>query len=149
MGLPKGSLLNRYSNVMIIFMLSGIMHIAIDAVQGIPSYESGAFLFFASAPIGLMIEDGAIGLWKSLRSPVETKAAQPVRLWQRILGFCWVGTYLGITSTFYLYPQMIRPQNSQLVPFSFAEYVSLPLGGLAGLVGISGIVVAWLFKPEI
>ncbi|KAJ5887558.1 hypothetical protein N7495_007599 [Penicillium taxi] len=149
-GLPRGSLLNRYSNVIIIFMLSGLMHIAIDTVQGIPSQESGAFLFFTSAPMGIMIEDGITGLWKSLCPRVETKSTQQsVHLWQRALGFCWVGAWLGITSTLYLYPQMRRPENSALVPFSFAEYVGLPLGGFAGFVGIIGLVVAWLLKAEI
>lgn len=77
-------------NVFIIFFFSGGLHLAIDTVQGIPAEESGAMLFFAIAPLGLMIEDGIKALWrfsgKSSDGEKESKKS-PSPLWQKTLGF--------------------------------------------------------------
>ena len=121
-------------------------------VQRIPSHESGAMILFLTAPIGLMIEDGVKAIWKSIRTPnhdhngqSSKEASQP--LWQKSLGLCWVMGWLGVTSTWYFYPQMLRPENQALVPFSIASRIGLPM--LAGTVLIGGAVVAYIFEVEV
>lgn len=90
LGIPSGSSAEQYMNVFIIFFFSGGLHLAIDTVQGIPAEESGAMLFFAIAPLGLMIEDGIKALWrfsgKSSDGEKESKKS-PSPLWQKTLGF--------------------------------------------------------------
>ena len=144
LGLPSRSLLERYTNVFVVFFLSGGLHVVLDFVQGIPMQESGAMLFFATAPVGLLIEDGIKALWKSL-SPPDKSVPRP--MWHRTLGLLWAMAWLGITSTWYFYPQTLRPQNQALVPLTLANQVSLPM--LAGIVLVGGAVIAFVFEVEV
>lgn len=149
-GVSSKSLAKQYTNVFIVFFFSGALHLVLDTVQGIPAEESGAMLFFATAPLGLIIEDGVKGLWRfSGKSNDGDKAGKsgPLARWQKTLGFGWTMAWLGITSTWYFYPQMLRPQNQALVPFSFASHVGLPILGLVVLVG--GAIAAYIFEVEV
>ncbi|KAJ5087018.1 hypothetical protein NUU61_008325 [Penicillium alfredii] len=149
LGLPPRSLLERYMNVFIVFLLSGGLHVILDIVQGIPAQESGALLFFAMASLGLMIEDGIEALWRSIWKRKDEKKTdnQVPPLWQRALGLFWAMAWLGVTSTWYFYPQMLRPQNQVLVPFSLASQIGLST--LAGVVLVGGVVVALVFEVEV
>ncbi|KAI1079751.1 membrane bound O-acyl transferase family-domain-containing protein [Whalleya microplaca] len=55
--LRRGSRIVRYTRVWLIFVISGIWHVAIDFSSGIPARESGAFRFFCIQPLGIVIED--------------------------------------------------------------------------------------------
>jgi hypothetical protein len=147
LGLPSKSLAQRYTNIFVVFFFSGGLHVVLDVVQGIPAQESGAMLFFATAPLGLMIEDSIKFGWRYI-SESETsisKGAKP--LWQRVLGFLWSMAWLGVTSTGFFYPQVVRPQNQALVPFSVASHVGLPVQ--AGIVLVGGAVLAKVFEVEV
>lgn len=150
LGVPPKSLAEKYMNVFIIFFFSGALHVILDIVQGIPAEESGAMLFFSMAPLGLVIEDSIRTLWKYLtnlsgKKKTNEKASVPV--WQKTLGFLWTMAWLGITSTWYFYPQTLRPQNQALVPYSLASQVGLPLVGSAVVVG--GAIVKFVFEVEV
>ncbi|KAI3211286.1 hypothetical protein CBS147311_922 [Penicillium roqueforti] len=144
LGLTRRSLIARYMNVLIVFSCSGGLHLVLDIVQGIPAQESGAMLFFITAPLGLMIEDSVKALWKSFCGPSQ-KIAKP--LWQRALGLTWSMAWLGVTSTGFFYPQMLRPQNQALVPFSVADRIGLPIQ--AGILLVGGAVLAKVFEVEV
>ncbi|KAJ5793192.1 uncharacterized protein N7503_009170 [Penicillium pulvis] len=149
-GLSK-SPLERYTNILLVFLFSGGLHVILDVVQGIPGQESGAMLLFMTAPLGLIIEDGIKALWKTCTGASLTvkdgDGEFPVPMWQKIIGFCWAMAWLGITSTWYFYPQMLRPENQALVPFSLASQVGLPV--VAGTVLAGGALVAFVFEVEI
>jgi hypothetical protein len=147
---PPKSLAEKYMNVFIIFFFSGALHVILDMVQGIPAEESGAMLFFSIAPLGLLIEDSIRTLWRSFAisgggNKTNETASMPV--WQKTLGFLWTMAWLGITSTWYFYPQMLRPQNQALVPYSLASQIGLPLVGSALVVG--GAIVKFVFEVEV
>lgn len=101
-------------------------------------------LFFITAPLGLMIEDSVKALWKSFCGPSQ-KIPKP--LWQRALGLTWSMAWLGVTSTGFFYPQMLRPQNQALVPFSVADRIGLPIQ--AGILLVGGAVLAKVFEVEV
>ncbi|KAJ5108441.1 hypothetical protein N7456_005116 [Penicillium angulare] len=152
LGLPHKSLLERYANVILVFLFSGGLHVILDIVQGIPGQESGAMLLFMSAPLGLMIEDGIVALWRcfggqSNKAQGSQKKENASPAWQRVIGFCWTMAWASVTSTWYFYPQMLRPENQNLVPFSIASVVGLPIVG--GVVLLWGAIVAYLFEVEI
>ena len=137
-------------NIFTIFFFSGALHVVLDAVQGIPAEESGAMLFFSIAPLGLLIEDSIRTLWGSYvdsSSGNQNNKKGTWRMWQKTLGFLWAMAWLGVTSTWYFYPQMVRPPNQALVPYSLASQVGLPVVGLAIVVG--GAIVAFIFEVEI
>jgi hypothetical protein len=142
--LPSRSLLERYTKVFVVFFLSGGLHVVLDFVQGIPMQESGALLFFAMAPLGLLIEDGIKAFFES---PNSSEKSVPRPLWQKSLGLLWAMVWLAVTSTWYFYPQMLRPQNQALVPFTLANQVPLPM--LAGIVLVGGAVIAFVFETEV
>ncbi|KAJ5826704.1 hypothetical protein N7447_003467, partial [Penicillium robsamsonii] len=146
-GLRPRSLLQRYTNVFVVFLCSGGLHLIIDIVQGIPAKESGALLFFLTAPLGLMIEDGTKAIWNSFSRSTGPITTTPKPLWQRALGLTWSMAWLGVTSTGFFYPQMVRPQNQALVPFSVAGQIGLPLE--AGIVLVGGAVLAKVFEVEV
>lgn len=152
--LPRRSYLERYTTVLLIFFFSGALHVILDVVQGIPGNESGAMLLFMTAPLGLMAEDGIKTVWKWLvgfgskpEQPAQASKNVATPVWQKVLGFLWAMVWLGITSTWYFYPQMLRPENQNLVPFSIASVIGLPAVG--GIVVIWGLFVAFVFEVEI
>ncbi|KXG49368.1 uncharacterized protein PGRI_032380 [Penicillium griseofulvum] len=147
LGLRPRSLLQRYMNVFVVFFCSGGLHLILDIVQGIPAKESGALLFFLTAPLGLMIEDGIKALWKYFSKSNRPIKDIPKPLWQRALGLTWSMAWLGVTSTGFFYPQVVRPENQALVPFSVAGRIGLPLE--AGIVLAGGVVLAKIFEIEV
>lgn len=134
-------------NVFVVFFCSGGLHLVLDIVQGIPSQESGAMLFFVTAPLGLMIEDTIKMVWKYLSKSNGQSQKLPKPLWQRALGLTWSMVWLGVTSTGFFYPQVVRPENQALVPFSLAGQIGLPIQ--AGIVLVGGVVLAKVFEVEV
>ncbi|KAJ6028195.1 hypothetical protein N7540_003771 [Penicillium herquei] len=151
LGLPPKSTIEQYTSVLLVFFFSGGLHVILDIVQGIPGEESGAMLLFMTAGLGLMIEDGIKDLWRKISASRKAGGSRnkdtPMPLWQKVVGFMWAMVWLGITSTWYFYPQMVRPENQNLVPFSLASQVGLPVVGAAVLIG--GLLVAFVFEVEI
>lgn len=139
--------MQRYMNVFVVFFCSGGLHLVLDIVQGIPAQESGAMLFFVTAPLGLMIEDCVKALWRSFLKSNKSSQKIPKPLWQRALGLMWSMAWLGVTSTGFFYPQVVRPQNQALVPFSVAGQIGLPIQ--AGVVLVGGAVLAKVFEVEV
>jgi hypothetical protein len=104
-----------------------------------------------------MFEDGVQELWKrfSRPSPPATVKAGPKEeedsvppLWQRIVGYVWTFVWLGVVSTWYLYPIFELPgELTLLVPVSLSERVGVqPLGGV--VLGV-GLVLGYVFGAEI
>ncbi|KAJ5940812.1 hypothetical protein N7516_000980 [Penicillium verrucosum] len=147
LGLTPKSFVQRYMNVFVVFFCSGGLHLVLDIVQGIPSQESGAMLFFVTAPLGLMIEDTIKMVWKYLSKSNGQSQKLPKPLWQRALGLTWSMVWLGVTSTGFFYPQVVRPENQALVPFSLAGQIGLPIQ--AGIVLVGGVVLAKVFEVEV
>lgn len=107
-------------------------------------------MFFTLAPLGLIVEDGVKAYWRYVSGPEETsdaKSHKALPYWQQILGLVWTMAWLGVTSTWYFYPQMLRPQNQNLVPFSLADQFGLSV--VAGAVVSGGAALALLFRIEI
>lgn len=101
--------------------------------------------FFLSFVVGYMIEDGVQALWKRTRA--QNNIGVPA-WWQRTLGFCWVITWLGVTSPWYLRSAMLKPEEQMvLVPFSVAGLISLPV--LKSIVIGGGLVLKFVFEGEI
>jgi len=150
--LPRPSILERYTNIFIVFFLSGILHVLTDRIQAIPFEYSGAIIMFPTTVFGIMLEDGVQELWKRFNPPA-TKAGSsnddsaPL-LWQRIVGHIWTLTWLAAVSTYYFYPIYELPgELTTLVPLSLTEKVGLqPLGPV---VLTAGLVVGYVFGAEI
>lgn len=148
--LPRPSLLERYTNVFIVFFLSGLLHVVIDVGQCVPVGYSGSMHYFVSFVLGIMIEDGVQALFERVCPfrPSSEKANCGTSLWRRVVGWVWVMGWIGVFSTQYLHPLGQTPQDEfALVPFSVASYIGLQ--PLVGVVIVGGIVVGVLFQAEV
>ncbi|KAF5130922.1 Acetyltransferase pyr8 [Metarhizium anisopliae] len=146
--LPRPSPVERYLNTFFVFLLSGLLHVMVDSVQGVLPSESGAMTFFPLFTLGFMIEDGIQEAWKRLHASRQNH--QPnlhVNLWQRMLGFVWVITWMSVTSPPYLLAsRQSSEDNRQLVPFSVVQVTGVYAGVIWILVG--GVMVKVIFGGE-
>ncbi|KAG8408625.1 hypothetical protein J3458_019650 [Metarhizium acridum] len=128
--LPRPSPMERYLNIFLVFLLSGLLHVMVDSVQGVLPSQSGAMTFFPLFTLGFMIEDGIQEAWKRLRVSKETHRADlRTTLWQRTLGFIWVITWMSLTSPPYLFAsRQLSQENRELVPFSVVQVTGVYAG---------------------
>ncbi|KAJ5765059.1 hypothetical protein N7520_004618 [Penicillium odoratum] len=143
--LPRPSILERYTNIFLVFLTSALLHLTTDIITGIPVQYSGAMPFFMSFTLGYMIEDGVQALYKRIKGPQE----DTVSYWKRAIGYLWVVVWLGISSTWYLHPAMERvlPHEMALIPFSIADRIGVV--PVAGFIVLGGLTLLFGFKAEI
>ncbi|KAJ5816720.1 hypothetical protein N7447_008953 [Penicillium robsamsonii] len=153
LNLTRSSVLERYTNLFIVFLVSAIFHVIVDILQSIPMESSGSIPFYLAFVLGIMIEDGVQNIWKRVQTPdneqgTAKQSSGIVPLWTRAAGLVWVMLWLGVTSTWYFTP-MIQSTNDDLrvIPFSIAKYIGLE--GLIGLVVGSGVGIAVMFEVDI
>ncbi|KAJ6087134.1 hypothetical protein N7467_006048 [Penicillium canescens] len=152
--LTRSSLLERYTNISIVFLVSAIFHVIVDILQSIPTEKSGSIPFYLAFVLGIMLEDGVQELWKHLqpRNEPEMEAKRSTKevvpLWKRSIGLVWVMLWLGVTSTWYFTPMIqATTEDMRMVPVSAARYIGLC--PLTGIVAISGAIIAFTFEIEI
>ncbi|KAI2707625.1 hypothetical protein CBS147332_6683 [Penicillium roqueforti] len=150
--LTRSSMLERYTNIFIVFLISAMFHVMVDILQSVPMERSGSMPFYLSFVFGIMLEDGVQNIWKRVQAPENWQEVKQssgiVPLWKRAVGMVWVMLWLGITSTWYFTP-MIQSTNDDLrvIPFSVARYIGLQ--PLIGIVLGSGIGIALMFEVEL
>lgn len=94
-------------------------------------------------------------LWKRFSGPAkggsgsrDEDSDSVTPLWQRIIGYVWTFVWLGVASTWYLYPIYELPgELTLLVPLSLTERVGVQT--LGGVVLGDGLLVGYLFGAEI
>lgn len=153
LNLTQYSILERYTNIFIVFLISAIFHVIVDILQSVPMESSGSMPFYLAFVFGIMLEDGVQHIWKRVQIPdnehEKTKQSSGiVPLWKRATGLVWVMLWLGVTSTWYFTP-MIQSTNDDLgvIPFSIAKYIGFQ--PLIGIVVGSGIGIAIMFEVEL
>ncbi|PHH88185.1 hypothetical protein CDD83_7859 [Cordyceps sp. RAO-2017] len=98
--LPRSGRPARFLRLCIVFLVSGLFHVAIDVSSGIDARSSGALRFFAVQPLGILAED----LFRSaLRSLGRPAGLRPSRL-ERCAGALWVALWMTWVAPEYLYP---------------------------------------------
>ncbi|KAL4812493.1 membrane bound O-acyl transferase family-domain-containing protein [Aspergillus spinulosporus] len=146
LSLPKPSILERYTNVFLVFFLSGVLHVTIDVVMNVPIRDSGAMTFFLSFTVGYMIEDGVQAVWNQFEG--SQKAREEPQLWKKAIGYIWVVAFLAITSAGYFKPTQTRPESQMaFVPWSVAEIIGLEV--VVGMIALGGVVLKLVFECEI
>ncbi|KAJ5223363.1 hypothetical protein N7468_007905 [Penicillium chermesinum] len=146
--LPRPSVLERYTNVFIVFLLSGTLHLALDYGSGLPTEVSGALFFFTAFTFGYMVEDGVQALWKRmfpLHESTHGNKETGTPRWQKIVGAIWVMLWLGVTSGPYLAPTMdLPPAILGPIPAN----IEVGFGPLIGFILVVGALIAYVFEGE-
>ncbi|TWU75761.1 hypothetical protein ED733_002362 [Metarhizium rileyi] len=146
--LPRPSLAERYLNIGLVFTLSGLLHVLMDSLQGVPPSQSGAMIFFPLFTLGFIIEDSIQAAWKRFHVTDETCRPRLLLPWQRVLGFIWVVTWISLTSPYYLAPSQRLPREDlRIVPFSIVGKKGIP-AVLTGIIGGGAVIIA-VFGGEI
>jgi hypothetical protein len=147
--LPRPSLLERYTNILLVFTMSGILHVFNDLSMGISLADSGAMLFFQSFALGFMLEDAVQYIWGRFGAKfntVEENSKSP--LWQRVVGFTWVMSWICATSPWYGYPSNRLPVESRwLVPYSIVDIVGMTTVLIA--IGVGALLLKVVFKTSL
>ncbi|KAL2810041.1 membrane bound O-acyl transferase family-domain-containing protein [Aspergillus granulosus] len=107
--LRRPSLLERYLNVTLVFVISATLHIAMDGRAGFWPPKSGAFRCFLVQPVGIMVEDGVQEVYRRIRGSKASTARE--ELWTRVIGYVWVWGFMACIITLYTFP-LLRYQNS-------------------------------------
>ena len=120
--LRKGSVINRYMNIFLTFLVSGFIHLGSDFARGISFRESGAIQFWCMQAFGIMFEDSVQAAYRSLTGKTRL---EPVPLWAKCIGYVWTLAFLTWTTPVWTYPhfQRFKPQLDFMFPFSVAKHV--------------------------
>ncbi|KAF5539129.1 toxin biosynthesis protein [Fusarium mexicanum] len=87
LNLPKDSPITRYTKNLVVFYISGLIHLAPDLAIGMPVRESSAIVFFTFQAVGIMIED----LVQSLNDRIGLVKSPIVA---RCVGYVWLMAWL-------------------------------------------------------
>jgi hypothetical protein len=125
--LPKGSLIARYLKIIIIFFLSGFGHYVADVAGTESLYPFGAWVFFVSQALGIILEDSVQALYRFVFGHSNCHSQSP--LWSRIVGYVWVVAFLLFWTTpawFFPNAHVQNPEGLQelkLIPFSILRHL--------------------------
>ncbi|KAL6235275.1 hypothetical protein BDW75DRAFT_230456 [Aspergillus navahoensis] len=95
--LPRPSLVERYMNIALVFVISSSLHLAIDGRAGIMLPQTGALRCFLIQPVGIMLEDGVRAIHQRLCGGNSSK-------WTRMARYIWVWTFLTLLAPLYNFP---------------------------------------------
>ncbi|KAF2499988.1 hypothetical protein BU16DRAFT_578028 [Lophium mytilinum] len=109
--LPTSSLVGRYFYIMLVFQLSGLIHVVGDVAAGVPMRESGVREWFSVQALGLPIEDLVAAM-------TGTSKNEDGKLWQKIVGFIWVCAWMVWTMPVWTYPISRMSPGEGVLPFS-------------------------------
>lgn len=146
--LPRPSLIERYTNTLCIYLLSGIMHVTSDRLMGVAPRDSGSIIFFPTITIFYIIEDGVQELWRRITGNTASDAGASTPLWKRIVGYAWVISWMCICMPWYNYPSLRVPaEKVSPLPFSLVERAGMQC--IATIVVASAPILHFVFGTEI
>ena len=99
---------------------------------------------------GIMFEDGVQEIWGRFVARDAASNYEPgaPAMWQKIVGFLWVVTWLAVTSTWYFTPMIqLTGPDVTMVPFNLSGGIVLPASGTILL--FSGAALSWIFEVEL
>ena len=119
LGLRRGGLPGRYLSLVLVFSLSGVLHIFGDIAAGLPWYDSGVVQYFCAQVLGLIIEDYVqVAYYSFARGGKKDKSPS---LWQRVLGSVWVITFMAWSVPVYTYPTSRRDRGQGVLPMRIID----------------------------
>ena len=117
LGLRRHTLSARYAHLFLTFLNSGLYHVPVDYIQGVPLARTGAVHFFVLQAAAIAVEDAVQWAW-SRRQPAGEEAPKhkPSRFY-RLLGVMWVVAWLAWSTPIWSYPmfQIQEQRDSTLI----------------------------------
>ncbi|KAJ6260052.1 hypothetical protein Dda_5698 [Drechslerella dactyloides] len=111
MRLPRKGLVQRYVNILCVFLLSGVMHASQSYMmlhrQGIDAQWRTAtreMMFFVTMAVGITVEDGVQWLFRN-ENVRKGEKDEGFVLWKRVVGYIWVWGVLVVVAPIIDYPK--------------------------------------------
>ncbi|KAF4965145.1 hypothetical protein FSARC_7012 [Fusarium sarcochroum] len=134
--IPRPSLVERYLNITMVFLASGLFHVVTDTFNWAPPYKLPTMAFFGAFAIGIMIEDAVQVLCRQITGVNTRDEKQRVPLWHKLVGYVWVSLWLTLTTSWYLYHNTRLPAEVKwLVPFSLVDLIGAQAANVLLLAG--------------
>ncbi|KAJ6144096.1 toxin biosynthesis protein Tri7-like protein [Penicillium chermesinum] len=130
--MPRPSILERYTNIALSFLLSGLIHLAAQ-YKGSTFDKPGAVAFFTSFALGIIIEDGAQELWSRLTSSDSNEKEKDTKtaVWKKAVGYVWVSSWLIGLGAFYSYDMAyIALIEAMPLPVNLSSLLTVPITAL-------------------
>lgn len=113
--LRRGTLLSRYTRLLLAFLTSGVMHHCMQYIYRFAPEDSFAVeKFYAMQAFGIMFEDAVQAA--TAHFPVSKSV-------RRAVGYLWVIGFLSWCTPIMSYPSMRGGDPGQMVPFSVFGYM--------------------------
>ena len=125
LGLKSGTVLARYTNMLLTFMISGLVHRITDVAAGIPWRSSGAYTFFCTQALGIILEDSVQASYRYICGTKRTSG--PPQRWIRMVGYVWVLAFLVWSTPAWFYPLLrtiTREPRYSPLPFSLVSLLA-------------------------
>ncbi|KAJ6001252.1 hypothetical protein N7522_006479 [Penicillium canescens] len=97
--LPRPSLIERYAIIVVVFVISATLHLAIDSRAGIMHPQTGALRCFLIQPLGIMLEDGAQAIYRRVHGGAAT-----YNKWTKLAGYIWAWAFFTLVAPLYNVP---------------------------------------------
>ncbi|KAL2824212.1 membrane bound O-acyl transferase family-domain-containing protein [Aspergillus cavernicola] len=120
-------LIQRYTNILFVFTLSGVFHLVTDKAEGISLQQSNAMSFFCSQAVGIMVEDGVQELWRRWNG-YRRADGFVVPVWAKAVGYLWTWTFLSVTAEWFIRPHVPIFLLKHGTPFGLVKTVVDVLG---------------------
>ena len=149
--LPPSSLVFRYSNVLLMFLLSGLWHVLFEILDEnglrMPGV-SGIMTYYIVCALGILFEDAVQAVWRSVSGGGARTKDQGVRLWQKIVGYVWVATFFTLFGPIFAAPMVrVSIAKAQFLPLNIVAHIGMPMVGGLLLVGAAILLVGFGGEP--
>jgi hypothetical protein len=112
LGLRKGGMAARYTNILLTFIVSGFLHrVAEEYADAVPWSQSGTMRFYCIQAFGILLEDAFQGIFHALTTHQHSR-------WTRAVGYIWVTFWIVWVSPALFYPRLELSKKEIILPFS-------------------------------
>ncbi|KAH7115876.1 membrane bound O-acyl transferase family-domain-containing protein [Dendryphion nanum] len=120
--LPKHSLFGGYAYALLVFGLSGLVHVVGDIASGMKFRETSVMHWFLIQALGFVLEDLFIAIYRKITG-TRNRHPKNIPTWQKAVGFAWVFSWMLWTLPAWNYPIARKSEGEGVLPFSIVEFL--------------------------
>lgn len=98
--IPSRSSIAYILRLVLVFVLSGAVHVGMDLGFSVPFGKTGAMWFFTLQAVGMMVEQVVQSVWYTL----SERKGMGASMVDRMVGHLWVALFLSATAPVWLIP---------------------------------------------
>lgn len=111
----RNEFLARYIKLYLTFLISGLLHAAMDVAGGIPFNQQGSIRFLVTQAVGITAEDVVQSIYRKARGSGRKGSYPPISI--RVVGSIWTLAFLVWSTPAWFYPEAHR---RHMAPIKFS-----------------------------